>query len=42
MLKYFRTKISETENMMVAAEPIRLSGKPRVHNMFVTIEGVSH
>jgi AraC family transcriptional regulator of adaptative response/methylated-DNA-[protein]-cysteine methyltransferase len=40
-LDYLRNKISETENMMVAAELAGLSSQSRVHDLFVTIEGVS-
>lgn len=40
-LNYLRTKISETENMMEAAELAGLSSQSRVHDLFVTIEGVS-
>ncbi len=40
-LDYLRNKISETENMMVAAELAGLSSQSRVHDLFVSIEGVS-
>ncbi|MCD0469754.1 methylated-DNA--[protein]-cysteine S-methyltransferase [Flavobacterium sp. JAS] len=40
-LEYLRNKISETENMMDAAEIVRLSSQSRVHDLFVSIEGVS-
>lgn len=40
-LEYLRNKISETENMMDAAEIVGLSSQSRVHDLFVSIEGVS-
>lgn len=40
-LDYLRNKIKETGNMMEAAELAGLSSQSRVHDLFVTIEGVS-
>jgi AraC family transcriptional regulator of adaptative response/methylated-DNA-[protein]-cysteine methyltransferase len=40
-LDYLRNKIRETENMMEAAELAGLSSQSRVHDLFVTIDGVS-
>jgi AraC family transcriptional regulator of adaptative response/methylated-DNA-[protein]-cysteine methyltransferase len=40
-LEYLRNKISETQNMMDAAEIVGLSSQSRVHDLFVSIEGVS-
>src|SRR5579859_5221119 len=40
-LDYLRKKIKETGNMMEAAELVGLSSQSRVHDLFVTIEGVS-
>ncbi|MBO9584816.1 MAG: methylated-DNA--[protein]-cysteine S-methyltransferase [Flavobacterium sp.] len=40
-LEYLRTKIAETENMIDAAEIVGLSSQSRVHDLFVSIEGVS-
>lgn len=40
-LDYLRGKISETENMIDAAELAGLSSQSRVHDLFVSIEGVS-
>ena len=40
-LDYLRNKISETDNMMMAAELAGLSSQSRVHDLFVTVEGVS-
>lgn len=40
-LEYLRNKISETENMIDAAEIVGLSSQSRVHDLFVSIEGVS-
>jgi AraC family transcriptional regulator of adaptative response/methylated-DNA-[protein]-cysteine methyltransferase len=40
-LDYLRNKISETENMIAAAELVGLSSQSRVHDLFVSIEGVS-
>jgi len=40
-LDYLRNKISETENMIDAAQIAGLSSQSRVHDLFVSIEGVS-
>lgn len=40
-LDYLRNKINETENMIDAAEIAGFSSQSRVHDLFVTIEGVS-
>lgn len=40
-LNYLRDKISETKNMIDAAELVGLSSQSRVHDLFVSIEGVS-
>lgn len=40
-LDYLRNKINETENMMDAADLAGLSSQSRVHDLFVSIEGVS-
>lgn len=40
-MDYLRSKIKETANMMEAAEFAGLSSQSRVHDLFVTIEGVS-
>ena len=40
-LEYLRNKISETENMMDAADLAGLSSQSRVHDLFISIEGVS-
>jgi len=38
---YLREKIKETSNMIEAAEIAGLSGQSRVHDLFVSVEGVS-
>ncbi|WP_029278521.1 bifunctional helix-turn-helix domain-containing protein/methylated-DNA--[protein]-cysteine S-methyltransferase [Pedobacter borealis] len=40
-LDYLRNKISETENMIDAADLAGLSSQSRVHDLFISIEGVS-
>lgn len=40
-LDYLREKIKETSNMMEAAEIAGLSSQSRVHDLFLTVEGVS-
>jgi len=40
-LDYLRGKIKETKNMMEAADLAGLSSQSRVHDLFVTIEGMS-
>lgn len=40
-LEFLRNKISETENMMDAAELAGLSSQSRVHDLFISIEAVS-
>jgi len=40
-IDYLRNKISETENMIDAADLAGLSSQSRVHDLFVSIEGVS-
>lgn len=40
-LDYLKDRIWETENMMEAAEIAGLSSQSRVHDLFVSIEGVS-
>jgi len=40
-LDYLRDKIGETENMIDAAELVGLSSQSRIHDLFVSIEGVS-
>src|SRR5882757_10079660 len=40
-IDYLRNKIGETENMVAAAKLVGLSSQSRVHDLFVTIEGVS-
>ncbi|HEV8084157.1 MAG TPA: methylated-DNA--[protein]-cysteine S-methyltransferase [Chitinophagaceae bacterium] len=40
-LDYLKDRIRETENMMEAAEIAGLSSQSRVHDLFVSIEGVS-
>lgn len=40
-IDYLRDKIGETENMVAAAKLVGLSSQSRVHDLFVTVEGVS-
>ncbi|HEV7330166.1 MAG TPA: methylated-DNA--[protein]-cysteine S-methyltransferase [Flavisolibacter sp.] len=40
-IDFLRSKIQETQNMMDAAELVGLSGQSRVHDLFVTIDGVT-
>lgn len=40
-LDHLRTKIQETQNMIDAADLVGLSGQSRVHDLFVSIEGVT-
>lgn len=40
-IDFLRNKIQETQNMMDAAELVGLSGQSRVHDLFVTIDGVT-
>src|SRR6187402_240906 len=40
-LDYQRNKIKETKNMMEAADLAGLSSQSRIHDLFVTIEGMS-
>ncbi|MGI8583917.1 MAG: helix-turn-helix domain-containing protein, partial [Chitinophagaceae bacterium] len=40
-IDYLRIKIKETKNMLDAAEFAGLSSQSRVHDLFITIEGVS-
>jgi AraC family transcriptional regulator of adaptative response/methylated-DNA-[protein]-cysteine methyltransferase len=40
-IDYLRNKIGETENMIDAADLVGLSSQSRVHDLFVSIDGVS-
>lgn len=40
-LDYLRNKITETKNMIDAAELVGMSSQSRVHDLFISIEGVS-